>query len=242
MKCVLNLKYFVLGLLFVIVIDSYGQEISGMELLVKAINYHDPDNNWDNFNSTLHISLEMPDKPSRFSKVFIDNANNMFKLEEATNDAMVIREVSKGDCIISLNGKKEFTEEEVTKHKLTCDRSLKMRDYYTYLYGLPMKLMDEGTLVHPEVKLKEFMGVDYLQLKVTYDEKVGSDTWYFYFNPKSFAMEIYQFYHDETKNDGEYILLTELLEVDGIKLPKTRKWYVNKDNTLLGADVLLKAD
>ena len=53
-------------------------------------------------------------------------------------------------------------------------------------------------------------------------------------------MEVYQFYHDEAKNDGEYILLTDILEVNGINMPKTRAWYYNKNNDYLGTDVLLK--
>ena len=53
-------------------------------------------------------------------------------------------------------------------------------------------------------------------------------------------MEIYQFYHDETKNDGEYILLTEEEIINGIKMPKNRAWYTNKDNMLLGTDILKK--
>ena len=68
-----------------------------------------------------------------------------------------------------------------------------------------MKLKDKGTVIHEKVKAKKFKGKDYLVLKVTYDENVGKDTWYFYFNPKTYAMEVYQFFKDESKNDGEYI-------------------------------------
>jgi len=65
-----------------------------------------------------------------------------------------------------------------------------------------MKLRDEGMIVDPKVIRKNFMDKEYLTLKVTYDKAVGSDTWYFYFDPQTYAMEVYQFYHDESKNDG----------------------------------------
>ena len=55
-------------------------------------------------------------------------------------------------------------------------------------------------------------------------------------------MEVYQFYHDESKNDGEYILLSEEMLVKDIKMPKVRAWYYNKDNTYLGTDDLVKAN
>ena len=71
-----------------------------------------------------------------------------------------------------------------------------------------MKLKDEGTIVHDKVEQRTFKGKTYNVLKVTYRQEVGSDTWYFYFHPETNAMEVYQFYHDEAKNDGEYVLLT----------------------------------
>ena len=82
-------------------------------------------------------------------------------------------------------------------------------------------------------------------LKVTYEEAVGSDVWYFYFNPKTYAMELYQFYKtddsgSEKTDSGEYILLSEEAMVNGIKMPKVRAWYYNKDNKYLGTDTLVK--
>ena len=108
-----------------------------------------------------------------------------------------------------------------------------------------MKLKDKGTNIDTKVERKSFKGKDYLVLKATYDETVGSDVWYFYFDPKTYAMEVYQFYktddNDNVKqNSGEYILLTEEETVNGIKMPKVRAWYYNKDDNYLGTDTLGK--
>ena len=117
-----------------------------------------------------------------------------------------------------------------------------MRNYYTYLYGLPMKLKDPGTNLDSKVQKRTFKGKEYLVLKATYDQKVGDDIWYFYFDPTTYAMEVYQFYHDESKNDGEYILLKDMEEIDGVKMPKVRAWYYNSDDTYLGTDTLEAAE
>ena len=50
----------------------------------------------------------------------------------------------------------------------------------------------------------------------------------------------YRFYHVEEKNDGEYITLEGEEKIKGIRFPKTRKWYYNKDDKFLGADILEK--
>ncbi|MDH5476011.1 MAG: DUF6503 family protein [Cyclobacteriaceae bacterium] len=228
------------SLLFFFVSSSFSQNISGEELLQKAIEYHDPTNQWSDFYATLEITLETPEKSNRYSRVSIDNLSNNFRLEEKRGNRIIKRAIKSDECSISMNNKTEFSSEEVTKYHLTCERSLFMRDYYTYLYGLPMKLKDKGTIIDPVVLLKTFKGKDYLVLKVTYEKSVGNDTWFFYFNPTSYAMEIYQFFHDETKNDGEYILLKDISKINNMKLPKVRQWYVNKDNKYLGTDILTK--
>ena len=53
---------------------------------------------------------------------------------------------------------------------------------------------------------KTFKGKEYLVLKATYDEAVGKDVWYFYFDPETYAMEIYQFFRmDDDGNQKIFI-------------------------------------
>ena len=135
------------------------------------------------------------------------------------------------------------TTEEKKENNLSCDRANLYKNYYTYLYGLPMKLKDPGTNIHEKVERKTFKGKEYLVLKATYDESVGSDIWYFYFNPETYAMEIYQFFKTDDSgklkpDSGEYILLTEEATVNNIKIPKNRAWYYNKEDKYLGTDIL----
>ena len=45
-------------------------------------------------------------------------------------------------------------------------------------------------------------------------------------------MEVYQFYHEEEKNDGEFILLSGLETVNGIKMPKKRPGIITKEKNI----------
>ncbi|MGB0892084.1 MAG: DUF6503 family protein, partial [Flavobacteriaceae bacterium] len=92
-----------------------------------------------------------------------------------------------------------------------------------------------------KIERKKFKGKEYLVLKATYKKEVGKDTWYFYFNPKTYAMEVYQFFKNKP-NSGEYILLTGEEVINGVKMPKNRAWYYNKDNGYLGTDILKKSN
>ena len=215
----------------------FGQEMTGSQLLEKAIEFHDPNGNWATFTGSLFVTMETPNKPKRTSEIRIDLPNQSFYIKASQGDKTTVYSVTKDACNIQFNGKTP-TEEEKISNNLSCDRASMYQNYYTYLYGLPMKLKDAGTIIDETVILNEFNGKNYLVLKVTYEKEVEKDTWYFYFDPATYAMEVYQFYHEEEKNDGEFILLSGLETVSGIKLPKKRNWYYNKNKKYLGTDSL----
>lgn len=234
------MKHLLLFLAVTISLQSFSQQLTGTQLLEKAIQYHDPNGNWETFKGTLFITMEIPKKVSRESEITIDLENQYFYVKATSGKNTTEYSIDKGHIQIGFNGEKNLSETVLKKNKLSKNRATMYQNYYTYLYGLPMKLKDEGTIINHKVEQKKFKGKDYLVLKATYKKDVGKDTWYFYFNPTTYAMEIYQFFHDETKNDGEYILLTEEETVNGIKMPKNRTWYMNKDDKLLGTDILRK--
>lgn len=219
-----------------------GQDLSGEELLNWAIAYHDPSGNWNNFNGTLNIHMETPNNPVRKSEIKIDIPKEYFYVKAVSDTTVTEYELNKNNCTIRLNERANLSEEIKEKHSLSCDRAMLYKNYYTYLYGLPMKLKDPGTIIADTFLRKEFKGKEYLVLKVTYAETVGNDVWFFYFDPETYAMKVYQFFKGdpkkEGKNTGEYILLTGEFEVEGIKMPKNRAWYYNKDDKYLGTDFL----
>ncbi len=213
-------------------------QISGSELLQKAIDFHDPDGNWNNFQGAFEVTMQSPKTSERISRIMIDLPQQVFNLDVRKDGDSYAYNIEREHCEILLNGSSTISKEDLEKFWLSCERGTMYRDYYTYLYGLPMKLKDNGTIIHDKVVTKTFKGKEYLILKVTYDQEVGEDTWYFYFDPKTYAMEVYQFFHDESKNDGEYIVLKDIEEINGIKMPKIREWYYNKNDEHLGTDIL----
>ena len=226
-------------LLLFISIISFSQELTGDELLEKSIQFHDPNNNWATFNGELFVTMEIPKKSSRKSKININLPKEHFSVEAIRDTIVTNYTVDKGVCSIAINGNKNPSEKIKKKFRLNCDRAKMYKNYYTFLYGLPMKLKDEGTIIHQKVEKRKFKGKEYLVLKATYNKEVGKDTWYFYFNQKTYAMEVYQFFK-ATKDSGEYILLSGLETINEIKIPKIRAWYYNKNNGYLGTDILTK--
>lgn len=214
-----------------------GQQ-TATQVLDKSIAFHDPTSNWPSFKGQLDFMVTRPDKPNGARTVFIDNKKESFHFIANYPDGELEYEVAQGKPISLWNGEETIPEDIAKKYRVTPDRPIMYRNYYSYLYGMPMKLKDPGTNIFPEVEEVDFYGKRYYKIKVTYDPLVGKDTWYFYFNTRTYALEAYQFFKDESKNDGEYILFDGLRTIDHIKMPKNRKWYYNKDEKYLATDVL----
>lgn len=217
---------------------SWSQNLSGKQLLQKTLAYHDPHNNWPELKATFYYDEYRQDNSIRKCIVHFNIAQDQFKMERTQDNLVVTRGTVKDSCYVLVNGGTNFDDEIAEKLQLDCDRSFLYRNYYLYMQGLPMKLKDPGTIVHPQVTREQFMGMDYFKLKVTYREDVGSDVWFFFINPDNYAVAACQFYHDEAAGDGEYITMEGEVNVAGMKLPRERKWYTNKENKYLGKDVI----
>ena len=229
-------------LLLLITFPSYliAQSFTAAELLDKTIRYHDPKSNWDTFDSTLKFGQDTPDKTNSFRWAHINNATGSFTFWQEKEEGQIKYFIQGDSCRQTVAGKTDFSEEIAKKYKLTCKRSQLWRDYYTYLYGLPMKLKDPGTLLSETVLDTSFMDTPCWAISVTYDEAVGKDKWYFYLDKSTFALIGYRFFHDENKNDGEYIVLKDEVVIQGVRIPKVRSWYYNLDGKFLGVDDLIE--
>jgi hypothetical protein len=211
-------------------------------LLQKSIAYHDPEENWQHFKAQLYfIHTDTAGKETPF-EIEIDNNTGYFSHISHQDEKEIVKGISPdGTAFFLIDGRQEISEEEREKYRLTQESAEGTRNFYLHLYGLPMKLTDAGTRVSDSVYTENFNGKDLQVMEVSYDPAVGNDSWSFYFNPETAAMEAYSFHWGDPEA-GEYVLLNEELVVNDIKLPKVRKWYFTKEDQYLGTDTLIKAE
>ncbi len=240
----MNLKFtWILAGFLIIVLGCEPAEEKAEDVILKSIAFHDPSGQWKTFSDTLDIVLTTPDQPERLSEVIMDFPGDYFSLNSARDSITKTFIIDKNECVVKLNGSSEISSAEAKNNNLSCDMAQMYKNYYEYLYGLPMKLQDKGANIESLEKVT-FLDKEYFKVHVTYDKKVGSDIWNFYFNPETYALEAYQFFKsDSTSGDkipgsGEYILLDGLKEIRGIKMPKSRKWFYNSNDKILGTDIL----
>ncbi len=228
--------------LFIYTMPVMGQSLPpASEILDKSIAYHDPGNQWYSLNHDIELLSRRPNRDSRMTNIKLHHALGLFAFEMDRDGHDLMGELKKdGTCAATMNGSAEISDENQEKYRLNCAGITWWQGYHGYMLGLPMNLKDPGTILDPEAKRVEFEGQPAIALKVTYTEEVGADTWYFYLNPDNYALIGCRFYHDESKNDGEFLTFEGEISNDGITLPKTRKWFYNNNREFLGEDEILE--
>lgn len=196
-------------------------QMTAEKVLEKTVSYHDPNNNWSSLNATFVFKETRPSGPDGSSTFVLDNAKSYARIIRGENEYEVLGE-----------------EAKVLKGENGTDRALMMRNYYLYLWGLPMKLNDPNTSIDGEVGEEAIDGIDCYVLRVLYEK----DIWYFSIDKETGRMVQYKFYQDEGAGKGELITLEDEIQVGSIKIPQKRSWYTLPDMKYLGTDILTQTE
>lgn len=193
--------------------------LSGEALIEKSIRFHDPNQIWGTFSGTFSIVDSLP--PGRESRAYeLSFQNRLNKMHYRKDD---LEFIVWGDSL------------QVFKGEIEKDQALRLRNYYGYLWGLPMKLKDPGTKIDKQVFEEKLNGKSFQVVRVPYEK----DTWYFYFDPETAQLEAYKFHQKESTKKGEIIFLEGLVGSEGMQIPKIRSWYRYENGEFLGTDRLL---
>ena len=193
-----------------------AQSPSAIDILDRAISYHDPNNSWPSFHGKLFLT-EYRETENRSTQFTINNSIGKFLFERG--------DVSHGMLLDSCF---------IISGDVDCERVNTIRNYYLYLWGLPMKLKDNGTPLQKEVKIiEDWQGRQVYALDVNYER----ENWSFFFDQNTYALIAYQFYFNY-KEGGELILLEDEVEYAGMKFPKSRTWYSLPKEEYLAKDIL----
>ena len=230
----------VLGLCCLLIPNiSSSQTMDAISILENSIDYHDPNSKLQESPLVLRMNQTRPDGQDRHTTVFVALNDNKFAATNKIGEKTTSMDNRKGIIEFSVDGNKDPSPEEIQKFRLTEERFEMMHNYYRYLWFAPLILHDPGTHLAENAESTFFNGIKVWEIKVNYDPAVGSDIWYFYFDQTTYALKGYRFYHDESKQDGEYIILEGEVERNGIRIPASRKWYMHQDDKYLGNDILL---
>jgi hypothetical protein len=206
--------------------------------------YHDPNGAWNTYRIRLvtrtayseEFAASHNRQPTAEVELLLAPGHGEFHYTKRTGGDLIEISLVDGEGSISVNGSTDVSEAE--KERLNLSGPELYQDYGEYIYLMPMKLKDPGTIVAAEPETVEFDGRRVLGVTVTYDPDVGEHAWDFYFDPDTYALVGCRFHIEDPRSDGEYITFEGEIadESSGLRLPKVRAWYYNEDGTHLGTD------
>jgi len=221
-------------------IGLFSQNLSALDIIEKSIHYHDPENQLYEKDLSFFLEESRPRVNDALKMVRLAPKYEHFQIESQEANQYVLCDFKKSEVRYYLDGVEVLDKSNMRKVELREEQSYRKKNYYLYIWHLPIKLRDPGTLIDSGVHTEVFNSVDCYKIGVRYaGEEVRKD---FYFNKRNFALVGYRFFNNAEKNDGEYIYLEGEYVFDLIRLPKIRKWYSHKADEYLGTDRLIRME
>jgi len=212
--------------------------LSAEELLKRSRALHDPQRNWARFQDTIRAREPRLRNQSRATLAVLDRVNDHFVFERAYGEDIVRYEFARDACTYAVNGQTELTEEQIKRHRLSCERGSNYRRYYEFLYGLPMELDNYGWESNGIPQRVRFKGEEYWQLELRIEGAPFSEDWTLYFDPENYMLRALVYRPPNPEHgSGEYLLLDGTMEKQGVRLRRTMTWYSQDTDEFLGMDI-----
>lgn len=194
---------------------------SATEVLDRSIMFHDPNNNWNSFNETINLKSQ---------SIFSDNQpENITLTFDVAQDRLCYLNDQRhvGCCFIDTVTQEMFKNVDCSGYTWT-------KDFYTYIWGLPMKLKDPNTKINTTFPIVTFNNTDCYELSTSYEK----EHWMYFINTKSFYLEGFKFITKSDSTKGEIVINNASEKIDNISFQKNRTWFDLKMK-LIGTDSLI---
>lgn len=197
------------------------EPLTSEEILAQSIAYHDPGSKWSNLNTKFEIESQ---------SVFNDNNKDTIELRfDILKDKFGYNNYRTNE-VVSFEGANCYAH----SMKGLCESKGWTKNFYTYIWGLPMKLKDEGTVLSSIVVDTLFFEKPCYALSVKYE----AESWLYFINKESSKLEGFQFIFNNDNEKGEYVRNIGNSDMSGVDVPMKRIWYDLKGKEL-GTDVVV---
>mgnify|MGYP001601897300 CR=1 FL=1 len=222
--------------------NCLSQNLSASQIIEEACDYHDFNNALMTGKYRWHILEKRPGQGDNYCILIFDPANEYYQIKKIYDNESFEYIIEADNYKIKFNGSTSYSDEIAAKYQLTRKRAYLLRDYYYYLWYMPVKLKDKGTEIDPSASKTVFNGMECYLIDVSYPLEDDAEIWQFYFDTKQYYLTGYAFQKAYHSSVAEYILLDEEVVHESLRIPKIRKWYDSSDDQYLGEDILLSLE
>lgn len=226
--------------LFIAACHNPRPVMDGEDLLKKSQAFHDSLGKWPQAQLELHLQEPRLANPGRYSQIKLDNQDNYFKLQR-NRDQNISQHILNGDGSkkVLLNGEEVIDSALIQKYRLDPGRNEGYRNYYYMMLGLPMSLDSNWVEKIGEAKMVHFAHQDAYKIPITLKKAVFSKEWILYLHDQDFRVLGLDMRAEEAESRGERKYFDQLIEIQGMKIPRFRHWHDLEDESYLGSDMII---
>lgn len=196
-------------------------DLTSIEVAKKCQKYHNPYNNWNNTTYTIIMESQsvFSDNKKELITCVIDNTNSIFNYKNEHRNVHL--KYSKNECI------------PLTKTS-SCEEYSWTQHFYPYVWGMPCKFFDQGTIIDKSLGGDIFHGIEVFVIHIQYEK----ETWDYFINKSDFNLVGFKFVFNDDPTKGEIVFNEGQANINGLIVPTKRTWF-DLNNTLLGTDILI---
>ncbi|MEP0712020.1 hypothetical protein [Algoriphagus sp.] len=200
------------SLFIVFILFSCGSLQSGEEILRKSITFHDPEEKWGKLQEKIRVRSDFvyPNTSLDGLMIGLDNAKQLVSYYNLSFDQEIL--FTDSTCTV-ISGDK------------TCEQAAWTKNFYHFILGLPMTLKNDDGIIHELTLDTTFHGIPSYRVAIDFEK----ENWHFYFDKVDYHLVGFAF-NKNFEVKAEEILTEELIEIDGMNLPKTRYWWITTDS------------
>ena len=211
-------------------------------LLSQSQKKYDAKNQWEQAEINLHIQEPRIQNPQRYTVLKLDKSRNYFEMDRIREDGIEKRIIDeKGEGAFAFNGSAEIPEELQQKYGLNLERSKGYRSFYELMYGLPMSLTENLWNKLEPAETTIFEGVPAYKIKMELKKEIISKHWTVLISKKDYKLLAVEFSHPESpEGEQEMIKFEGEVDLNGLKIPRMRHWYIKETQEYLGSDIVVR--
>ncbi len=200
-------KHLLVTIISLIFLNHYSTagSLSAEEIIDKSVTFHDPSNNWHKLHARFMFVSKFKNNPfpTENLAITINNPKNEFKYQN-----------------IQRNFEASFTPNNCKTISKTgdCNNYTWTKNFYTYVWGLPMKLKDTGVKIDSSYTTEVLHNQKCYKVSVQYP----AENYFFYFRCSDFELVAFSFLKNDSSGHGEFVEMSGKYIFNNITFPRKR--------------------
>jgi len=214
------------------------------ETIIKAIEFYDFMNRWNDYYGKVHLTTVFPNNDIPFEQIIeIQTKEGFYQCSTISGDTTQIMGIQNGECFTEIGSKKDAGKDYVKESD--CAAIHYFKEHHYFHFGLLMGLKTSDLILEKKTRTIKFHGFNCITLTFTRDPRKIYSAYInelnrltIYLDPLNYSVKGYKVIGSK----NFYVVCSGILKVNGINMPLCKTYFKNEDNSFLFLDLFTVAN